>query len=73
VPPHLLIVDAVVIVSLILLLDVFVTFLLCTSDVCNKFLVYIPNVSASCSLDKLVLFSNRLIELLLVRLKFNNC
>ena len=61
------------IVSPILLLDVSGTFLVCTSDLCNKFLVYIPNVSASRSLDELVLLSNRPIELPLVRLKFNDC
>jgi hypothetical protein len=72
VPLHLLIIDAVVIVSPILLLDVFVTFLLCTSDLCNKFLVYIPNISASRSLDVLVLLSNRLKELPLVLLEFND-
>jgi hypothetical protein len=64
--------DAVVVVSLILLLNVLVTFLLCTSDLCNKFLVYIPNISASRSLDEPVLLSNCLIELPPVRLKLNN-
>src|SRR5271165_4071417 len=64
--------DAIVIVSPILLLDVFVTFLLCTSDLCNKFLVYMPNVGASRSLDVPVLLSNCLIELPLVLLKFND-
>jgi hypothetical protein len=64
--------DAVVIVSPILLLDVLVAFLLCTSDLCNKFLVYIPNVGASSSLDEPVLLSNRLIELPPVLLEFND-
>jgi hypothetical protein len=73
VPLHLIIADVVIIVLLILLLNVFVMFLVCTSDFCNKFLVYILNVSASRLLDELVLLSNRLIELPLVRLKFNNC
>jgi hypothetical protein len=62
--------DVVVIVSLILLLDVLIVFLLCTSDLGNKFLVYIPNVGASYSLNELVLLLNCLIELLLVLLKF---
>jgi hypothetical protein len=43
--------DAVVIVSPILLLNVLDAFLLCTSNLCNKFLVYIPNVGASNSLN----------------------
>jgi hypothetical protein len=64
VPLYLLIIDAVVIVLLILLFNVLVVFLLCTSDLCNKFLVYISNVGASCLLNELVLLSNCLIELL---------
>jgi hypothetical protein len=72
VPLHLLIIDVVVIVSPILLLDVLVAFLLYTSNLCNKFLIYIPNVVASRSLNELVLLSNCLIELLLVLLEFND-
>jgi hypothetical protein len=70
VPLYLLIIDVVIIVLLILLLDVLVAFLLCTSDLYNKFLVYIPNVGVSRLLDELVLLSNCLIELLLVLLEF---
>ena len=64
-PFYFLIINTIVIVLLILLLDVFVTFLLYTSDLCNKFLVYIPNVNASCLLNELVLLLNRLIELVI--------
>jgi hypothetical protein len=71
-PLYLLIIDAVVIVLSILFLDVFVVFLLCTSDLYNKFLVYILNVDVSCLLDELVLLSNCLIELSPVLLEFNN-
>jgi hypothetical protein len=72
VPFYLLIIDVVVIVLLILLFDVFVVFLLCTSNLCNKFLVYILNVSTSSLLNKPVLLLNYLKELLLVLLEFNN-
>jgi hypothetical protein len=64
--------DTIIIVLLILLLNVFITFLLYTSDLCNKFLVYMPNVSASHLLDILVLLLNCLKEPLLVFLEFNN-
>jgi hypothetical protein len=72
VPLYLLIMDAVVIILPILLLNVLVAFLLCASNLCNKFLVYIPNVGASRSLNELVLLSNCLIKLLLVLLEFND-
>jgi hypothetical protein len=71
-PLHLLIIDVVVIVLLILLLNVFVMFLLCTSNLCNKFLVYIPNVSAFYLLNVIVLLLNCLIKPLLVLLEFND-
>jgi hypothetical protein len=72
VPPHLLIINAVVIILPILLLNVFVAFLLCASNLYNKFLVYIPNVGASRSLNEPVLLLNCFIKLLLVLLKFND-
>jgi hypothetical protein len=64
--------NIVVIVLLILLLNILIVFLLYTNDFCNKFLVYMLNVGASCLLNVLVLFSNCLKELSLVLLEFNN-